>query len=167
MKKIIALLLLMSFTSINAQETETKMGPILEDFGQVFQIENPDLNLDKDKVYKVIFDVYTNPSKEEDQINPLLNTVARYLNTHAQHGVPAANMKTVIILHGAPTKSVLNTTAYQKEYKTKKPNTELMAALDKVGVEIFVCEQSYLANGFDIKDKSTDVKLALSALTHS
>ena len=165
MKRIIALLLLMSITAIQAQETATKMGPILEDFGQVFQIENPDLNLDTDKVYKVIFDVYTDPSKKEGSINPLLNTVARYLNMHAQHGVPAENMKTVIILHGGPTKSTLNTTAYEEKYNTENPNTALISALNKVGVEIFVCGQSYLANGFDLDDKSTDVKLSLSALT--
>jgi len=165
MKRIIALLFLLSFSSINAQETATKMGPILEDFGQVFQIENPELLLDKDKVYKVIFDIYTDPSKKEGQINPLLNTVARYLNMHAQHGVSAENMKTVIILHGAPTKSTLNATAYKKKYSTENSNTELMSALNNVGVEIFVCGQSYLASGFELEDKSSDVKLALSALT--
>lgn len=166
MKRIIVLLLLTSFSSIIAQETKTKMGrPILEDFGQVFQIENPDLNLDKDTIYKVIFDIYTDSSKKEGSINPLLNTVARYLNMHAQHGVPAANMKVVIVLHGAPTKSVLNTTAYEKKYNIKNPNTELINALEKVGVELYVCGQSYLANGFEIKDKSDAVKLSLSALT--
>jgi len=165
MKRIITVLLLISFTSLNAQEAETKMGPILEGFGQVFQIEKPDLNLDKDTIYKVIFDIYTDPSKKDGSINPLLNTVARYLNMHAQHGVPAANMKTVIILHGAPTKSTLNAKAYKKEYDTENSNAELITALNQAGVEIYVCGQSYLANGFNLDDKSTDVKLALSALT--
>lgn len=164
MKKIVVFLIFINYIAINAQETKTKMGPILTNFGSVFQIENPDLVLQKDNIYKVIFDVYTDPSKDGG-MNPLLNTVARYLNMHAQHGVPATNMKVVVILHGAPTKNALNTSAYTKLYKTENPNAKLINALKKADVEIFVCGQSYLSKGFDIKDKSPDVKLALSALT--
>ncbi len=164
MTRILFLLIFLSFITINAQQTETKMGPVLEDFGKVFQLENPDLLLKKDKEYKVIFDVYTDRSKGE-KINPLLNTVARYLNMHAQQGIPLANMKVIVIMHGAATKSVLNDIAYKKQFKTENPNSQLIHALKEVNVELFVCGQSYLAHGFEIKDKSEKVKVALSALT--
>ncbi len=164
MKKTLFLLILVSIISVNAQETETKMGPILENFGKVFQLKNPDLLLKKDKEYKVIFDIYTDRSKGE-KINPLLNTVARYLNMHAQQGVPKENMKVVVIMHGAATKNALNAVTYKKKYQVENPNSELIQALKEANVELFVCGQSYLAHGYEIKDKSEEVKMALSALT--
>ncbi len=164
MTRIVLLLILLSYLSVNAQQTETKMGPVLENFGKVFQLENPDLILQKDKEYNVIFDIYTDRSKGE-KINPLINTVARYLNMHAQQGVPKENMKVIVIMHGAATQSVLSDSAYQKQFGIENPNNALMKALKEANVELFVCGQSYLAHGYELKDKSTDVKLALSALT--
>ena len=164
MKKLLFLAILIVFTTVSAQQTTTKMGPILENFGKVFQIENPELLLQKDKEYKVIFDIYTDRANGK-KINPLINTVARYLNMHAQQGVPLKNMKVVVVMHGEATKDVLNTNAYQKLFNTKNPNTELLHALKEVNVELLVCGQSYLAHGFDPKDKSNNVKMELSALT--
>ncbi len=164
MTRIVLLLILLSYLSVNAQQTETKMGPVLENFGKVFQLENPDLILQKDKEYNVIFDIYTDRSKGE-KINPLINTVARYLNMHAQQGVPKENMKVIVIMHGAATQSVLSDSAYQKQFSIENPNSALMKALKEANVELFVCGQSYLAHGYELSDKSTDVKLALSALT--
>ena len=164
MKKLLFLFILISFISINAQKTTTTNGPIIENFGKVFQIENPDLLLEEDKEYKVIFDVYTDASKGE-KINPLLNTVARYLNMHAQQGVSKENMKVVVIMHGVAAKSTLNNDAYQKQFNAENPNYELVKALKGANVELFVCGQSYMARGFEIKDKSENIKMALSALT--
>ena len=164
MKRILFLLISVSFISVNAQQVATKMGPVLENFGNVFQVKNPDLLLQKDKEYKVIFDIYTDRSKGE-KINPLLNTVARYLNMHAQQGVPKENMKVVVIMHGAATKSVLNTTAYQQQFHIENPNSKLIHVLKEANVELFVCGQSYLANDFKFDDKSAHIKVALSALT--
>ena len=164
MKKIIFLIMLICLKGMNAQEVEVKTGPIIENFGKVYQIENPDLLLKKDTEYKVIFDIYTDNSKDND-LNPLLNTVARFLNMHAQHGILAENMKVAVILHGAATKSALSDTAYQKLFSTKNPNSEIIHDLKKANVELYVCGQSYLAKGFQIDDKSANVKLALSALT--
>jgi len=164
MTRVLILFFIAGSMVVNAQQTMAKMGPILENFGSVFQVENPDLLLKKDKEYKVIFDIYTDRTKGE-KINPLLNTVARYLNMHAQHGVPSEHMKVVVIMHGAATKSVLSDEAYEKQFNAKNPNSSLLYALKEAGVELFVCGQSYLANGFELNDKSGEVKLALSALT--
>ncbi|WP_456376508.1 DsrE family protein [Lutibacter sp.] len=164
MKKIIILIILVSFTKMNSQEKIIKTGPIIENYGKVYSVENPDLLLKRDTEYRVIFDIFTDKSKE-NTVNPLLNTVARYLNMHAQQGISLNNMKTVVILHGAATKSTINAISYQKKYNTNNPNTEIMEALKKANVEIYVCGQSYVANGFTIPEKSPNVKLALSALT--
>ena len=164
MKKFAILVILLSYSIINSQEIEIKSGPVIENFGKVYQVKNPDLLLKIDTQYKVIFDIFTDKSKE-NTVNPLLNAVARYLNMHAQQGVSIENMKIVVILHGAATKSTISNVSYQNRYNTNNPNAEIINALKKVNVEVYVCGQSYLANGFKVNEKSTNVKLALSALT--
>ena len=97
------LVILMASISITAgysQKNKTKMGPVFDDFGAVFSIEDADLLLEADKNYKVIFDVYTD-SEKVDQMNPLINTVARFMNMHAQNGLTENQMEIVVVLHGA------------------------------------------------------------------
>ena len=154
----------MCFITIKAQSNKPKTGPIIDDYGASYSIKKADLKLKKGKVYKVIFDVYTDNSKE-GKVNPLLNTVARYLNMHGQQGIKVENMKVAVILHGAATKSALSNKAYEKKYAINNPNTELIEALQQEDVEIYVCGQSFLFNKFDLDDVSENVKVSLSALT--
>lgn len=165
MKKHIAIIILsLSIAKITAQTEKPTSGPIIKGFGESFEIKKADLSLDKDTEYKVIFDVFTDNAKEGG-VNPLINTVARYLNMHAKQGVKLKNMKVALILHGKATKSALSDKAFEKKYNTKNPNSELIKALVDADVEIFVCGQSFLFNGFNLKDVSENVKVSLSALT--
>ena len=165
MKKYIVLLLIFTgFQTITAQNPIAIKGPVINDYGVSFPIENADLQFEKDKEYKVIFDVFTDNSKE-GAVNPLINTVARYLNMHAQQGIKLENMKVALILHGRATKSVLSNKAFKEIYKTDNPNAELLSALKKANVEIYVCGQSYLFNKYKFEDVSENVKVSLSALT--
>lgn len=161
MKSIVIFLICCSFSGIYAQK---KAGPIIKDFGHVFTIEGPELLLQKDKVYKVIFDVYTNTDKKE-AVNPLINTVARYLNMHAQYGIPSKNMKVALVMHGTAAKDALSNKAYKEKYKIDNPNAKLITTLKEAGVDIFVCGQSYKSRGLPMEGISKDVKLSLSALT--
>ena len=47
----------------------------------------------------------------------------------------------------------------------KNPNAELIEALQKENVEIYVCGQSFLFSKFDLDNVSENVKVSLSALT--
>lgn len=160
MKKVILifslLLNIVGFSQINKA--------VVKDFGKVFTVENPDLLLKKDKVYKVIFDVYTD-SKKNSKINSSIVTVARFLNMHKRQGVSKKNMKIALVLHGKATKNALSDAAYQNKYRKKNPNSKLLNALKKANVDIFVCGQSFASRGFSRKDLSKDVLLSLSALT--
>tara|TARA_R110002073_G_scaffold72537_1_gene177198 strand:- start:178756 stop:179301 length:546 start_codon:yes stop_codon:yes gene_type:complete len=162
LKHLLFIFLISSFSVIYAQKNKT--GPVIEQFGAVFQIENPDLILDKDKVHKVIFDIYTDSEKIEG-INPLINSVARFLNMHAQHGVPAANMKVAVVMHGAAAKNALNDSAYQERFKVNNPNIALIAALKEAGVAIYVCGQSFNSRGFKRANLNTNILFSLSAMT--
>ncbi len=152
------------YSTSYSQKGKTKAGPIFKDFGEVYTVKNADLLLDTDKKYKVIFDVYTD-EKKIGKMNPLINTVARFMNMHGQNGVPKENMDLVIVLHGAATKNALSDKAFKKDFKSKNPNSDLIAALQEKKVQIYVCGQSLLSKGYDEQDVSKNVQVSLSALT--
>jgi intracellular sulfur oxidation DsrE/DsrF family protein len=164
MKHLLLLSILLCFSWSYGQGNKSKSGPIIENYGKVYEIENFQLNLQKDKEYKVIFDIYTN-TKKEGLVNPLINTVARYLNMHGQNGILAKNMKVAFVLHGAAAKDALSNKAYKEQFGIENPNAPLISALRTANVDIFVCGQSYKSRGFPIKGIAKDVKLSLSALT--
>jgi len=160
MKTIVNLLFILSISVGFAQRS----GIIIEDYGKVYRVENPDIEFEKDKEYKVIFDIYTDsPSLKMD--NPMLKKVVRYLQIHEQYGVPKKNMKVAVLLHGIATKNILTDKAYNKEFNIDNPNTELLRALRNAGVELYVPEDSLADGGYVSKDKSYNVQIALSALT--
>ncbi len=159
MKKIF--LLLFAFASITLfSQNKT----IIQDFGETFTVENPDLLLDKNKVYKIIFDVYTD-SKDIKKVNPLINTVARFINMHTQTGVPLENLKIVVVLHGKATKDVLNNSSFKDKFENDNPNSTLLAELKNVNVNTYVCGQSFVYNKFETEQLDKNVQMALSALT--
>lgn len=158
------LYLLVCYSAVYSQNTQTTMGPVINDYGPVFTIDDADLLLETDKKYKVIFDVYTD-DKKVTNMNPLITTVARFMNMHGQNGVAAENMELVIVLHGVATKNALSDQAFSKAYKKKNPNSGLMAALKDKNVKIYVCGQSLLSKGYRAEDVSENVEVSLSALT--
>lgn len=149
---------------VTAQKSKPVYGPVFKEFGQVYQVENADLLLDIDKGIKVIFDVYTD-EKKSSIMNPLLNTVARFINMHARYGLTVEQMDIVVVLHGAATKNALTEKAFKKEFKNKNPNYELLHALQEQGVRTYVCGQSLISKGYQEKDVSESVGVSLSALT--
>ena len=158
----IALLLIGQTLDVIAQNTQT--GPVLEEFGAVFAVPDADLILTPDTTHKVIFDVYTDPGGEAE-MNPLLNTVARFLNMHAQNGLDADKMQVAVVLHGAGMKNALSDESYKAKYGRDNPNTRLLTALEQAGVELFVCGQSMKSRGFAKEDLAAPLKLSLSAMT--
>jgi len=159
MKKVVNLLFILSISVVFAQRT----GVIVEEYGKVYRVENPGIEFEKDKQYKVIFDIYTD-SPELDMDNPMLKKVARYIQIHAQKGVPPNNIKVTVLLHGVATKNVLTDKAYNKEFSIDNPNTELLRTLKNSGVHLFVPEDSLADGGYAVKDKSYNVKTTMSAL---
>lgn len=160
MKKISILITLLLTIASFSQSNKTT----IEDFGQTFTIKNPDLILDKNKTYKIIFDIYT-AHKDDGKINPLLNTVARFINMHVETGVPLENLNIVVILHGKATKDVLSSKTYQEIFDKENPNSKLLEVLTNATVETFVCGQSYSYKKYDPITLDKNVKMALSALT--
>ena len=115
--------------------------------------------------YKVLFDVANAPAKSTD-VNPMLQAAARYLNTRAKVGVPAEHRKIAVIFHQGGTPAILKNTEFKARNNGQdNPNTAIIQALKKAGVELHVCGQAVLASKIDPKDIQPEIQLDLWALT--
>jgi intracellular sulfur oxidation DsrE/DsrF family protein len=151
----------MTFSGISQK---TKSGPIIEDYGAVWEIDNPDFKTDTSQEFKVVFDVKDGP-ESDTEINRNLNTVARFLNMHAQNGIPLSQLKVALIVHGSAARNLLSDEAFQKRYEVDNPNRELVESLLGAGVEVIMCGQSSKTRDLPKEDLIPGVKIALSAMT--
>ena len=139
-------------------------GPIIKDFGPVFEVLEGSYNLDKNTHYKVTMDVSATGDFPED-LNRNFVSTARFLNMHARNGIDPANIEFAIIVHGPAGKDLLDDKAYEKRYHEPNPNTLLLQQLSEAGVKIYLCGQSaaYMKLGAD--EMNPAVTMALSAMT--
>lgn len=149
-------------SSLIAQNKQT--GPIIKDYGKVWAIENPDFKVNPEKEYKAVFDIMNSP-ESHDRVNASIETAARFLNMHAQSGVPAKNLKVALVVHNKASKDVIDNDAYKKKYGTDNPNQELIKALIDAGGQIIFCGQSSVSRGYPREDLIEGVQLSLSAMT--
>ena len=154
-------LLVMSI-SVNA-ETASK-GPIFKDYGPVYEITDLTVPLKKDFLYKVLFDISKGPESDE-QINRNIESIARFMNMHVRHGVKLENIDIAVILHGRATRAGLNHKAYEERYLVKNPTLDLIEKLSAKGVTFYQCGQSAYYQNIKTKDLSSNVGMALSAMT--
>jgi intracellular sulfur oxidation DsrE/DsrF family protein len=160
MKKLIFLLLLISFSS-SAQERQY---PIIKSYGGIYDVPNATIKPDSSVEYNIVIDVMTGylaPS----EINPSLDNVARLLNLHAVGGVPAKNMHIVLAVHNESVVAIMNNEAYQKRFKMDNPNLELLKQLQEAGVLISVCGQSLIKRNIDPQKLAPNIEIATSMLT--
>ncbi|HEX4049998.1 MAG TPA: DsrE family protein [Steroidobacteraceae bacterium] len=102
--------------------------------------EVPDPGLD----YRVLFDLQS--AAPATGADPRLQSVARYLNSLAEYGVPPIRRHLVVLVHGAATPLVLNDAAYAAHGRAHaNPNTALIARMLAAGVQFRVCGQALLA----------------------
>ncbi|QCX00025.1 DsrE family protein [Aggregatimonas sangjinii] len=165
MKKIISLLVFCSILfSIDTHAQTKESGPIIKEYGKVWKIENPDYKVDVNKEYKVVFDIMNSPDSHTE-INKSIETAARFMNMHAQSGVPASNLKVVLVVHNQASKDMITDAAYQDRYQADNPNKGLIQALMDAGAKVIFCGQSSLSRNFPREELLDGVQLSLSAMT--
>lgn len=147
-----------------AAQTVPTPGPVIEDFGPVYDLPDPDVTAPTDEVLRVVFDV-AQAAPEPGRVNPRLETLARYLNMHARAGVPRENMKLALVVHGGASWEVVEDAAYREQFGMDNPNLPLLEALDAFGVELLICGQSQSSRGIGKDQLAPPVKQALSAMT--
>ena len=165
MKNTIPVLLLCCITfGMDAFAQTKESGPIIEDYGKVWKIDSPDFKVDINKEYKVVFDIMNSP-ESYDEVNSSIETAARFLNMHAQSGVPAENLKVALVVHNKASKDIITNEAYQTRFQEPNPNTELIQALIDSGAQVIFCGQSSLSRNFPREELLDGVQFSLSAMT--
>ncbi|MEM7369305.1 MAG: DsrE family protein [Bacteroidota bacterium] len=147
-----------------AQTTNRISGPIIQDFGHTYKVDQADVPIDTDMVYRVVFDVYSSPA-DSSRLNPSLNTLARFLNMHAAAGIPVKQLHVAAVVHNQASIDVMNNQFYRERFGIDNPNAPLIEALDKAGVQIFMCGQSIQARHLDRNSLIESVQVGLSAMT--
>jgi len=116
--------------------------------------------------YKVVF-ADNQESKNPEDVNPMLPTIATYLNTLGKFDVPSEHRHLVIMIHHRTPglDMVMTNEAYKERYGRDNPNIAIIHALRQAGVDIRVCGQGLLARKIDAKQVNPDVQIDLWAMT--
>jgi len=137
-------------------------GRVIADYGPIASVAS-DLPIPPDTVFKVAFDVASGAKPGEVSRN--LESVARFLNMHAEAGVAPSNLQLAVVIHSSATLDMLDDAAYQARKGVPNANAKLVAALLDHGVQLVVCGQSAAGQDVGKVDLLPGVKLALSAMT--
>ena len=141
-----------------------RTGPVISDYGPVFDVTRGAYNLKKDTHYKVSMDVSATSDSSND-LNRRLESAARFLNMHVSNGIDPKNINFAIIVHGSAGKDLLNDKAYKSRFDGPNPNTAMLEALSDAGVEIYLCGQTAAYRGFSAEELNPVVTMALSAMS--
>jgi len=161
MKRIpLLFLVVLSFTSFS----QTRINPVIKNFGGIFDIPYADEKPDPSMDYNIIIEI-EHAIDHADSLNWGLNNVARLLNVHVMGGVKPEKLHVVLAIHAGAAFTVMNNEAYKAKYKVNNPNLALFEELSNAGVKIFVCGQSLMARKIDRMKMVPQVKIASSMLT--
>lgn len=139
-------------------------GPVIPDYGAVWDVDTPDYRTSFEEPLKVVFDIMNSPESHE-AINASIETAARFLNMHARAGVPLENMHVALVVHNQASKDIMDSEAYQERYGVANPNEQLVKELIDAGVQVIFCGQSSYSRGFPRSQTIDGVELGLSAMT--
>lgn len=152
-----------AFSADAAAQQRTQAGPIIHSAGAVFGV-SPDMATPIDRDYRVAFEI-AGPASSPDRMNASINTVARFLNMHAQAGVPTERLSGAIVAHGAASFELLDNEAYRARFGVDNPNAELLKELIASGQPVVLCGQSAASRGVPTDGLIPGVQVALSAMT--
>ncbi len=137
--------------------------PAIEGIGPVHVWPQATLRPNKTTTYKAVFDV--TKAGNANKINPGLDHIARAVNVFAAAGVPVSHLKFKVIIHGPATPVVLDAKSFEAKFGHANPNLEVIQALKKAGVEIFVCGNALGDMKYTPSEVNPHIRVALSALS--
>lgn len=138
-------------------------GTVITDFGPVATVEGQEA-LPANATFSVAFDVAE--AAKPGAINRTLESAARFINMHAEAGVPRDAVRVAVVVHGPASFDLTDAATYGKKHDgAVNANLAAIAALIENGVEIHLCGQSAAAQGLTVANLAPGVKMALSAMT--
>lgn len=163
LRRILSTLALAAAVATSADAQERRSGPIVHSGGTVFVVD-PAFTTPTDQDYRVAFDIAT-PAGTPDAVNSSINTVARFLNMHAQAGVPEERLSGAIVAHGGASFELLDDEAYRARFGVDNPNGDIIRELIAAGQPVLLCGQSAASRNVSPDDLIPGVEVALSAMT--
>lgn len=164
MKKIILIGMCFAFAKAYSQKLEATPGTIIPNFGNTYTVPNPEFKTDTTAVFKLVFDISKAP-EDPSQLNPYINTLARFLNMHEKAGVPRKNLHVRAAIHGQASYGLLKNRFYKEKYGVDNPNIELLKELDQAGVALILCGQTAGSRNLSSARRLEIIDVALSAMT--
>lgn len=113
---------------------------------------------------RVLFEI-SGGAADPSHINRSLDRVARYLNLLASAGNTPAPGEVKVIIHGPATPLVMTDAAYRERFGASNPNTGLIAALQRAGVDVHVCGQALAGQEISPAAVNPAIIVDLSAMT--
>lgn len=160
----VALGVLLLHGEVDAQAlAPSRAGPVIRDFGPVYPVQNPDFATDMGP-RRVVFEVAVG-GPDTGGVNPRLETLARYLNMHAQAGVRPEDMELAVVVHGTAGQDLLGQEGYRARNGADNPNYELVQQLVGAGVDVILCGQTQMHRGLRRDQLAPGIQVALSAMT--
>ncbi len=138
-------------------------GPVIGEYGAVYAITAPDFATPAGP-FKVVFEVALG-APDPGQLNARLETVARYLNMHAQAGIAVKDMDVALVVHGSAGKDLLGLEGFRAREGVDNPNYDMIQQLIEAGVEVVLCGQTQVHRGLRRDQLAPGVRVALSAMT--
>jgi len=146
-----------------ADETAFGPGKVIPEFGVIADVET-NFKIPKRTQFKILYD--TIESAEPGKVNKTLNTAARFINMHAEAGVPTKNMKLAVVFHGKGSIDLTQNARYGQAHNgAENANAPLIKALTDAGVRVILCGQSAAFYEIENADLLPGVEMALSAMT--
>ena len=153
----------LSLMPTNAQESQARLVPDMptaQDIPNAHELPDPNTN------YKVVFSVNRDPANPDD-VNPMFNAIATYVNTLGDYGVPPENRNLIAMIHHRTEgfDIVMTNEAYKERHGRDNPTIEIVRKLKEAGVEIRLCGQGLIGREIDAKDVNPDIQVDLWAMT--
>lgn len=140
-------------------------GPVIQSAGMTIKVDDPTFVVPAGHVFKAVFEINAGGG-DTVKVNEQLNTVARYINLHARHGVPAAQVKAAAVIHGSGWPALLSDAAFAARFGGKpNPSRKLVEELLQQGAQLVLCGQTAGARGIRRDELLPGVKVAISAMT--
>ena len=159
----LSILVLLPLGTARAQDPLAPAHPLVKGHGGIVRL--PEAAQQPRPQAKVVLDV-TRGGREANGVLTALDRVARYVNLYAEAGAGFdQGVRVAVVFHGGATAAALSDAAHQRHLGKPNPDTALITTLAELGVELYVCGQSLVHNGYKPEETSEQVQTAVAAAT--
>lgn len=160
-RTLLTLVLLTAPAVAGAQNAAFHPGPVFPEMAPIATIDS-DMPIPAGTILRHVYDSSAaTPPGTRSRVH---ETAARFVNVHAEAGVPETAIKVAVVAHGPAIVDLLTPAAYAVRHPGKaNASAAAVAALVARNVGFYVCGQSAAAQGIAKSDLLPGVKMSLSA----